>query len=313
MKALVTGGAGFIGSNLADELILRNHQVIVVDNLSTGKLSNVSKDAKFYKCDITNKEKLHEVFASEKPDVIFHLAAQINVRTSIADPVRDANVNVLGSINLLNCCREFNSRIIYSSSGGAVYGEPRYLPADESHPISPLSPYGVSKYTVEKYIELYSSLYNLEYTILRYGNVYGPRQDPAGEAGVVAIFTDSMLNNKPLTVFGDGNQTRDFVFVSDVVNANLLALDKNVQDAFNIGTGTKTSVNDIVQSLEKILERKAEVRYSNPIKGEVRDIFLDISKARKHLGFNPKFSLDEGLKLTIRWAKERNLISSSII
>ena len=306
MKIIVTGGAGFIGSNLADELILKNHDVVIIDNLSTGKIDNINKDAKFYKCDITNREELHSIFSSEKPDVVFHLAAQINVRNSISNPVHDANVNVLGSINLLECCREFNSRIIYSSSGGAVYGEPKYLPVDENHSVSPLSPYGVSKYTVEKYIELYSYLYNIQYTILRYGNVYGPRQDPSGEAGVVAIFTDNILKNRQLTVFGDGEQTRDFIFVSDVVNANILALEKNVQDVFNIGTGIKTSVNDIIYSLEKILDKKAVINYTIPIQGEVRHIFLDINKAKKQLGFIPKFSLQKGLESTITWAKEKS-------
>lgn len=306
MKVLVTGGAGFIGSNVVDALVERGHDVAVVDNLSIGKESNVNKKARLHRCDICDVTELDKVFEKEKPEAVIHHAAQINVRESLRDPVFDARINVLGSINLLECCRKYDiKRIVYASSV-AAYGEPKYLPVDENHPVSPLSPYGASKYVVEKYLDVYGAVYSLGSVILRYGNVYGPRQDPAGEAGVVAIFTDRMLAGQEITINDDGDQTRDFVYVGDVAKANVLALEKNAgRQAFNIGTGVPTSVNDIVGGLEKALSTKAKSRHGPAIKGEIRHIHLNIDLARKRLGFNPSIGLEEGLRRTVEWAKNR--------
>lgn len=304
MKVCVTGGAGFIGSHVVD-LLCKQHDVFIIDNLSTGKKENVNKKAKFYKADLRNKEKIETIFKKEKPEAVFHLAAQINVRKSISDPIYDADVNVIGTINLLEACRNNEvKKIIYSSSGGAVYGEPKSMPLNENHPINPLSHYGASKYAVEKYIDVYRNVYGLKTVVLRYGNVYGPRQDPAGEAGVISIFIDKILKNEKLTVFGDGNQTRDFVYVEDVANANILAL-TNGDGVYNIGTGMRISVNQIIKSLEEILSIKADVLYSKPIPGEVRHTYLDISKAKRGLGFTPRYSFEKGLELTVEWQKNK--------
>ena len=307
MKVLVTGGAGFIGSNLADELVLRGHDVSIVDNLSTGKMENVNGQAKFHKADLRDADQLESVFESEKPEAVFHLAAQINVRSSIKDPIYDASVNVLGSINLLECCRKHGvKKVIYSSSGGAVYGEPKNLPVDETHRIRPMCQYGASKYAVEKYLEVYKSVYGLDSIVLRYGNVYGPRQDPAGEAGVIAIFIDRMISGQEIIINDDGDQTRDFVYVGDVVAANVLALEKDPEEReFNVGNGKPTSVNGIVRSLEKALSVNANPRHMPAISGEVRHIYSDTSRARKSLGFEPAVGLDEGLKRTVEWVKSR--------
>ena len=307
MKVLVTGGAGFIGSNVVDALIEKGHDVAVVDNLSTGKADNVNKKARLHRCDICDTAGLDKVFEKEKPEAVHHFAAQINVRSSLNDPIFDARTNVLGSINLFECCRKHGvRRVVYSSSGGAVYGEPKYNPVDENHPVAPLSPYGASKYSVEKYLDFYGAVHGLDSVILRYGNVYGPRQDPAGEAGVVAIFTDRMLAGNGITINDDGNQTRDFVYVGDVARANLLALEsKSGERIFNIGVGKPISVNDIVHGLEAALSTKAKAAHGAAIKGEVRDIYLNIDRAKKHLGFEPKVQLNEGLKLTVEWAKKR--------
>jgi UDP-glucose 4-epimerase len=309
MRVLITGGAGFIGSHIVNSAVANDFEAVVIDNLSTGKKDNIRDvidEIVFYNVDIRS-ETLNEIFNEERPEVVIHHAAQINVRSSIRDPVFDAMTNVIGSINILECCRRYDvKKIIYASSGGAVYGEPNYLPVDENHPVSPLSPYGASKYSVEKYIDVYHSVYGLKYTILRYGNVYGPRQDPAGEAGVVAIFTNRLTANKPIVVYGDGNQTRDFVYVADIARANMLALEKNVNGVFNIGSGIQTSVNDIVKGLEDALSTKAVVNYQAAIPGEVRHIYLSISKAKTVLGFEPLVTLKEGLKKTIEWNKQYN-------
>ncbi|MCX8202597.1 MAG: SDR family oxidoreductase [Candidatus Micrarchaeota archaeon] len=303
MKVLVTGGAGFIGSNLVDSLISRGNEVSVVDNLSTGKLENVNKNAKFHKIDLTDFSGLNGIFEKERPEVVFHLAAQINVRTSIRDPLLDAKSNVIGSINLIECCMRYGvKRIIYSSSGGAIYGDPKQLPAPETHEIRPLSPYGASKFAAESYLSAYHSVYGLDYITLRYANVYGPRQDALGEAGVIAIFIKNVLSGKPIVIFGDGEQTRDFVFVKDVVHANLLAIDyRGKHREFNIGTGIPTSVNTIKDQIKSILDKEVEVNYSEAIKGEVRDTYLDISLAKRELGFSPKTSLFEGIRETAHW------------
>lgn len=301
-KVIVTGGAGFIGSHITDILIDKGYEVVIVDNLVTGNRENINKKAKFHNVDIT-KPALKDVFEKEKPDFVIHEAAQINVRKSVEEPMFDAESNVLGTINVLECCREFKvKKIIYSSSGGACYGEPEYMPCDEKHPVHPISHYGASKYAAEQYFFLYNFLYKLDYTILRYSNVYGPRQDPRGEAGVISIFLDRITKNQTPIINGDGNQTRDFIYVGDVAKANLLALEKNTKSRiFNIGFGKETSVNDIFAEIKKAAKTKLKAKHGPAIPGEVYRIYLDHGLAGKELGWKPEVVLSEGIRKTVEW------------
>ncbi len=304
MKILVTGGAGFIGSNLVDALVDLNHGVVVVDNLSSGLKRNLNPKARFYEIDIRDK-KLSEVFEREKPDIVDHHAAQIDVRKSGEDPIADAEANILGSLNLITNCVRFNvKRVVYASTGGAIYGNPQYLPADENHPINPISQYGVSKHTVEHYLHLYSIIHGLEYVALRYSNVYGPRQNPYGEAGVVAIFAIQMLTGKQPTIFGPGDKTRDYAHVSDIVKANIVALEKGKNAIYNIGTGVETSDQEIFDTLASVLGYKGKPVYAPVRKGEVYRISLKCSKARKELGWSPKLSLKEGITQTAEYYRK---------
>ncbi len=305
MKILVTGGAGFIGSNIVDALIEKGHEVAIVDNLSTGKEENINPEASFFHVDITDYEALEGVFQSFKPEVVFHVAAQIDVRKSVEEPSFDAEVNVVGSVNLFGLCVQYGvQRIVFSSTGGALYGELKELPAKEDSPIKPLSAYGVSKYCTEQYLNYFKRLYGIERVILRYGNVYGPRQDPLGEAGVIAIFTNKILNGEPPMVFGDGNQTRDYVFVEDVVRANLLSI-TGKEGVYNIGTGIETSVNQIIELFSKILSKEIKPMHTQPRKGEVLRISLDNKKAKEELRFSIEYNLEHGLLKTIDWYKEK--------
>jgi UDP-glucose 4-epimerase len=298
LKILFTGGAGFIGSNVVDALINLGHEVVVIDNLSSGFQQNLNPDARFHQLSIRDKE-LSAVFAREKPDILNHHAAQIDVRKSADDPIVDAEDNILGSLNVITNCIQFGvKRIIYASSGGAVYGDVQYLPADENHPINPVSQYGVSKHTVEHYLHLYSGLYGLDYVILRYANVYGPRQNPFGEAGVVAIFATQMLTGKQPTIFGPGDKTRDYVHVSDLIAANILALDRGKNSIFNIGTGVETSDQEIFDTLADVLGYKGLPTYAPVRKGEVYRICLECNKAREELSWSPRLSLKEGIERT---------------
>lgn len=304
MNILVTGGAGFIGSNIVDGYIESGHKVIILDNLSTGKRENLNRSAVFYEMDIRSKD-IEEIFKAHSVQIITHLAAQIDVRKSVSDPHLDADVNILGGINLLTMAQKYGvQKIIYSSTGGAMYGEPRYLPADEAHPVRPMAGYGVSKHGLEHYIELFSDLYKIRYTILRYANVYGPRQDPLGEAGVIAIFTGKMLNGEAPSIFGNGEQTRDFVYVGDVVNANILALDRADGEIINIGTGAETSVKTLFKMIKEITMYGGEPRYEKERPGEVFRIYLDARKAREILQWEPRISLHEGMKQTIEFTKQ---------
>jgi UDP-glucose 4-epimerase len=303
LKILVTGGAGFIGSNLVDALVGLNHDVVVVDNLSSGLRRNLNPKARFYEIDIRDK-KLSAVFEQEKPDIVDHHAAQIDVRKSGEDPIADAEANILGSLNLItNCVRSGVKRVVYASTGGAIYGDPQYLPADEKHPINPISQYGVSKHTVEHYLHLYSIIHGLEYMALRYSNVYGPRQNPYGEAGVVAIFAIQMLTGKQPTIFGPGDKTRDYAHVSDIVQANITALNKGKNAIYNIGTGMETSDQEIFDTLAGVLGYTGKPEYAPVRKGEVYRISLDCSKARRELGWSPKLSLKEGIAQTAEYYK----------
>lgn len=300
MKILVTGGAGFIGSHVVDAYVAAGHQVVVVDDLSTGRRSNLNPEAKFYQVDIRSSE-LEAVFEKELPEIVNHHAAQMDVRRSVAEPLFDADVNVLGSIHLLELARRFEvRRFIYISTGGAVYGEPVYLPCDEEHPVNPICPYGASKHTVEHYLYMYREMYGLEYVVLRYPNVYGPRQDPHGEAGVVAIFTGQMLNGEQVVINGDGLQERDFVYVEDCARANLLALEtENANTIYNLGFGRGTTVNEIFSILKPITGYRLDAVHGPAKLGETRRIYLDASKAWRLLGWQATIDLETGLQKTV--------------
>ncbi|WP_423793014.1 SDR family oxidoreductase [Methanocaldococcus indicus] len=297
---LVTGGAGFIGSHIVDLLVEEGYDVVIIDNLKTGNKNNINPKAEFVNVDIRDKN-LDKKINFKDIDTIIHQAAQINVRNSVENPIYDGDVNILGTLNLLENMRKYDiDKIIYSSSV-AIYGDIKYLPVDENHPINPLSPYGLSKYVGEEYIKLYNRLYGIEYAILRYSNVYGKRQDPKGEAGVISIFIEKMLKNESPTIFGDGNQTRDFVYVKDVARANLLALDwKN--ETVNIGTGKETSINELFKIIANELNFKKSPIYDKPREGEVYRIYLNIEKAKK-LNWEPETTLNEGIKKVIDWFK----------
>ncbi|MEN6299616.1 MAG: NAD-dependent epimerase/dehydratase family protein [Anaerolineaceae bacterium] len=310
MKILVTGGAGFIGSHVTDLYIEHGHDVVVVDDLSTGRLSNLNPKAIFYQMDIRSSQ-IVDVFEREKPEVVNHHAAQMDVRRSVNDPIFDADVNILGSINLLEQARQHQvRRFIYISSGGAVYGEPEYLPCDEAHPVNPICPYGASKHTVEHYLYMYQVNYGLPYTVIRYPNVYGPRQDPHGEAGVVAIFTGQMLNNLPVTINGDGEQQRDYVYVSDCAQANLLALSMGESSGiYNLGSSHGTTVNQIFDALARITGYSGDAIHGPAKLGETRHIYLNAHRAEKELGWRLTVPLDEGLRRTVEYFKTRELIN----
>jgi UDP-glucose 4-epimerase len=299
LKVLVTGGAGFIGSHVVDALVAKGHQVLVVDNLSTGKTEHLNPQATFYQVDIRDPE-LEDVFRRERPDLVNHHAAHVDVRRSVEDPRYDADVNIAGSLNLLECARRHGvQRFVYASSGGAIYGEPAYLPCDEKHPLNPLSPYGVSKQTVESYLFVYGQTYGLRHVILRYPNVYGPRQDPFGEGGVVAIFASRMLRGQEVVINGSGEQVRDFVHVQDVVSANLLAQEALDGQVYNLGTGVGTSINQLFASMKSPTGYAREPVHGPPKVGETFKIYLDATKAREELGWRPEVGLEDGLRATI--------------
>ncbi len=297
--ALVSGGAGFIGSHLVDRLVEEGYRVVVIDNLSTGKLKNLNPSAVFHHVDITDPG-VTEVFKREQPELVFHLAAQTSVNRSTRDPFNDCQINVLGTVRLLEAARRCGIvKFVYSSSGGALYGDPDVNPCTEDYPIAPVSPYGLSKYQGELELQLYSRLYRLRYTSLRYGNVYGPRQDPMGEAGVVAIFSQAMLGKNQPLIFGDGEQSRDFVYVDDVVEANMRAIHRGDGMALNIGTGEGTTINSVYDLLQDITGYHWPAERRPARAGDVYQIFLDSSKAAREAGWAPQVSLAEGLAKTV--------------
>ncbi len=301
---LVTGGAGFIGSHIVDAYIKKGFKVVVVDNLSTGDISNVNKSAVFYKLDLY-KDSLEKVFKLHKINIINHHAAQIDLRKSISQPLFDARINIEGSIRLFELAAKNNVRkIIFASSGGAVYGEQIHFPAGEDHITKPLSPYGISKLTVEKYLHFYKHYYNIDYVILRYSNVYGPRQSIKGEAGVVSIFCKKLINSKIPVINGSGRNTRDYIFVSDVVSANLCSLDYKGSDIFNISTAEETSVNKLFNLLKIISGKKIKAIHGKPVSGEQKRSCLDYRFASCKLKWKPLISLDDGLRLTYEWFSE---------
>ena len=299
MNILVTGGAGFIGSHLVDRLVADGHSVAAVDILATGKRANVNPQAALYEIDICSPA-LAAAFEAARPEVVFHVAAHASVSESVRDPMHDAEVNVLGTLNVLQQCAAYGvKRIVFSSTGGALYGEPERLPADEEHPVRPLSPYGASKDAAEAYVRTLCSLSGIRYTILRYGNVYGPRQDPFGEAGVVAIFANAMMRGQRPTIFGDGSQERDYVYVDDVVQANVLALGQDEDGVYNIGTGQGATVAQVFDALAGATDYGSGPEHALERPGDVHRIYLDVSRAERELGWSAAVSLAEGIRRTV--------------
>ena len=307
MKILVTGGAGFIGSHTVDALVATGqHQVSILDNLSAGKRHQVNPAARFHEIDLRDAEAVGRVVSAESPEVIVHLAAQMDVRRSVADPSFDAQVNIVGFLNLMESARRHGlRRVIFSSTGGAIYGEQETFPASEDHPLRPVSPYGVAKMATEAYLFFYRVQYGINYTALRYGNVYGPRQDPHGEAGVVAIFCGRMLEGKPCTIYGDGKQTRDYVFVQDVARANIAAANSTVSGAINLGTGVETSVNDLYHTLGTVADVTRAPEYGPARAGEQSRSVISPARAAELLNWRPQVELAQGLDQTFTYFKDR--------
>ncbi|HKS67960.1 MAG TPA: NAD-dependent epimerase/dehydratase family protein [Candidatus Acidoferrales bacterium] len=306
MRILVTGGAGFIASHVADAYIAAGHDVAILDDLSRGSMKNVNPRARFYEGDVRDRDFVERVFREEKPEAVNHHAAQMDVRRGVREPVFDASVNILGSINLLDACVAHKvRRVVYISTAGAAYGEPKEMPVTEDCPINPITPYGISKHTVEHYLFTYRVLYELPYVVLRYGNVYGPRQSSKGEAGVFAIFCEQMLAGVRPVIYGDGSKLRDYVYIEDVARANVLALERGTGEMFNIANGTPTKDYDVFRMVRDGLELKGvEPDYVPKRPGEIDRIYLDISKARLLLEWEPKVSLEEGSRRTVRYFRE---------
>ncbi len=303
MKILITGGAGFIGSQAADALIANGNEVIILDNLSTGFEYNINPDAKFIKADITDFKNIERIFEEEKPEIVYHFAAQIDVRKSVSDPMFDAETNIMGTLNLIKLSAAFKiKKFIFSSTGGAIYGDTDLRPTPENHPEWPLSPYGIAKLAADKFLNYYSEIFGLKYISLRYGNVYGPRQNPHGEAGVVAIFLNKMLNGAQPVINGDGGQTRDYVYVADVVKANILALEKTDKTGiYNVGTSVEISVNDLFKEINKNFDNKYKEVHGPAKIGEQKTSCLSYEKIEKELGFKPETAFSEGIKKTYEW------------
>ena len=307
MKILVTGGAGFIGSHVVDAFVAAGHEVAVLDNLSTGREENVNPDARLHRVDVRDLAHVQQAVASFRPEVVSHHAAQSEVPKSVADPGYDAQVNVVGGLNVLRACVDSSVRkVIFSSTGGALYGEPDIVPNDEDHPIRPLSPYGTSKFAFEQYLATFERTFQLHYTTLRYANIYGARQDFAAEEGrVIAIFASRMIEGKPVTIDGDGNQSRDMLHVGDIATANLAALDRGDGGTYHISTGLPISVNDLFRKLALLTEYRLEPRFGPARKGDVYRIALDNTRARNDLGWEPRINLEEGLRLTVDYFRDQ--------
>jgi len=304
IKCLITGGAGFIGSHVVDKLIQGGHSVCVIDNLSTGRKENLNSKAAFYKADVSSP-KIFKIFEKEKPEIVFHLAAQIDVRKSVESPEESAKTNILGSLNVLENCKNFGvKKFVFASTGGAIYGEADVVPTSEDYSPKPISPYGIEKLVVEHYLNFYKNEHGLDSLILRFANVYGPRQNSKGEAGVVAIFADKMLSKEQPVINGDGKNTRDFVFVEDVAKACMLGFEKS--GTFNIGTAKETDVNTVFTELRNLLNSEAKEVHVQAKLGEQRRSCLDIKKAKEVLDWTPEYDLSRGLKLTANWFNEKN-------
>jgi UDP-glucose 4-epimerase len=305
MKILITGGAGFIGSNVADMLIAKKHGVVIIDNLSSGFEYNVNKEAKLIKADITDFDKIEKIFNEEKPEIIYHFAAQIDVRKSVSDPIFDAKTNIMATLNLIKLSNDFKiKKFIFSSTGGAIYGDTDDRPTKEDHSEWPLSPYGIAKLATDKFLNFYYEIFGLKYVSLRYGNVYGPRQNPYGEAGVVAIFLNKMLKNEQPIINGDGKQTRDYTYIDDVAKANILALE-NIDKIgiYNVGTSVEISVNDLFAEINKNFGGKFKEIHGPAKLGEQKTSCLNYEKIKKDMGFEPEINFSEGIKKTYEWFK----------
>ena len=306
MKILVTGGAGFIASHIVDAYVGLGHAVTVIDDLSTGRKSNLNARARLVEADIRDAAAVQKLFAGEAFDVVNHHAAQMDVRRSVADPVFDASVNVVGVLTLLEAAVKTGvRRVIFASSGGAIYGEQDYFPADEAHPTRPISPYGVAKLTTEQYLYYYRAVYGLDAVCLRYANVYGPRQNPEGEAGVVAIFATKMLKGEQPVINGDGKQTRDYVFVGDVVRANVLALNAQSSAIFNVGTGIESDVNQLFTVLRTLTGSSCAEKHGEAKKGEQQRSVLDYGKLGRELGWSPTVTLTDGIRMTVEFFRNQ--------
>lgn len=310
-KILVTGGAGFIGSNLVDKLIDLNYQVVVIDNLFSGKKEYLNKLVTFYQADINDKEKMAEIFNQEEFDYVYHLAAQIDVRKSVEDMVFDNQVNILGALNILeNCYKNKVKKIIFASSGGAAYGFPEEIPTSENCSTNPVSPYGINKLCFEKYLNYYYKVFGQKYSVCRLANVYGPRQYKGGEAGVIAIFINNAVENKTSYIYGDGLQTRDFVYVDDVVNAFIANLNEDIVGIFNIGTGVEKTLLDIISAIEKAIDDKIKIEFQEAKLGEERRSCLKKDLAEKVLDWKSQVDLEEGIKRTLAWSKDQLKLNS---
>jgi UDP-glucose 4-epimerase len=302
VKILVTGGAGFIASHVADAYVSAGHEVVVLDDLSRGAERNVNPKARFYRCDIRDRGAVEKIFRSEKPAIVNHHAAQMDVRRGVREPLFDAQLNILGSLNLTEAALAHGTeRFIYIASAGAGYGEPKQRFVPEDYPINPITPYGISKHTVEHYLFTFNYLYGLEYVVLRYGNVYGPRQSSQGEAGVFAMFSEQMLADVQPVIYGDGSKVRDYIYISDVVAANVAALERGGNEIFNIGTGVETTDLEVFQLVRDLLGKQVEPKYVAKRPGEIDSICLDISKAKSLLQWEPRTQLSEGARLTVSY------------
>jgi UDP-glucose 4-epimerase len=305
-KILITGGAGFIGSHVADGYLALGHDVVVVDDLSTGHRVNVPERVRFYQADLTEEGELARILEVERPDVVNHHAAQKSVRVSVEDPAEDARINVIGSLRLLELSRRQGvKKVVFISTGGAIYGEATQIPTPEEYPAWPVSPYGIAKLSVEHYLFYYADQFGLPYTVLRYANVYGPRQDPHGEAGVVAIFVERLLAGQECTLYGDGEQTRDYIYVGDLVRANVAALKDDVRGTFNIGTGVETSVNALYRELLSVMGLDRPARYAPRRAGEQQRSAVDITKAERKMSWRPEISLHDGLARTVEYFRQQ--------
>ena len=309
MKILVIGGAGFIGSHVVDAYVSAGYEVAVIDNLSSGQPANVNPAAQMHKLDIRDHEGVTAAIASFRPEIVNHHAAQSEVPRSVADPMYDASVNIVGGLNILKSSVDHSvKKLIFSSTGGALYGEPDVVPADEDHPVRPLSPYGTSKFSFEQYLGTFMRTYGLDYTVLRYANIYGPRQDFYAEEGrVVAIFASRMLARRPVTIDGDGEQSRDMLHVADVATANLAALDRGAGGTYHVSTGIPVTINDLFRKLALLTGYELAPHHGPARKGDVYRIALDNSRARRDLGWEPRLQLEEGLSLTVDYFREKVL------
>ena len=306
MKILVSGGAGFIASHIADAFVAAGHDVAIIDDLSSGRRENLNPKARFHHLDVQDTAAVEDVFRRERPEVLCHHAAQMDVRRSVADPRFDARVNLIGLLNLMECGRQQGlKRVLFASTGGAIYGEQETFPAAESHVTQPLSPYGVAKLASERYLFFYHATYGISYAALRYANVYGPRQNPHGEAGVVAIFTEKLLRGEPPVINGDGKQTRDYVYVGDLVRANLAALQSDFVGAVNLGTGIETDVNTLFQLLRKEIGSSAPEQHGPAKAGEQLRSVIDNRLAQRVFGWKPEVSFADGLKQTVAYFRGR--------